>query len=460
MVVKIATFGFIVVILCGALGATAAISGEAASETSRSAISEANCNTNNNAVTVTKTKVALAKDGSDRQQSVELMRKTNRQATEIIWREMGQQGFVYFIDPTRSLDCIEAELDALIGGSLEFAVSHHKRRVDDIISTHLDARGWPAAIFIQLRGDARPNICIISPFSHEKTSVEFVSHMLGDRGLPVVHQVGEYVLRYLSAVHEGYHCIISQRGGVGVREITLLELTADIGAANEALALNIGLENILALADWRAISFASGIADVVAGRVAPKDTYAAIAPSRMSTVGIIKLLSIGHRQDFEEVLKLIKQSTPLGLFGRHNQVERYTTEILLLSKNVEAVERYPNATLFDVDDILAIIGAPWEIIEAVRNSISRYVSLLDCRWATSLVCRQSDNSFVIAADAIVGIARPNDQERSLEHSGLTTKGTMTAEQAKVSFADGRQITFPSHEQYHRSQSERRGKSGK
>ena len=258
-------------------------------------------------------------------------------------------------------------------------------------------------------------------------------------------------------MHEGYHCISASKSALDEWGVAARETIADVGAVNKALTSGIKVDNLIAMADWRAIRFASGIADVVAGRINGKDIYFRASPAHMSTLAIKRLLATGPVDTYEQIQKLALSNTFQGLYGEKKQAQRLLTRILLLYKNLEIRARFPNATIQDADDILSFIGAPQEIVETVRDSVSRYLSKLDCRssgnrrnnnQALDLVCRQSDNSFIYSDTSLFGPIPKSTVNNEIFAPNSNALDNVNEDNAKLAFIDGRKVNFPSHVQYH------------
>jgi hypothetical protein len=301
---------------------------------------------------------------------------------------------------------------------------------------------------------------VLSPLSHEKTAIEFAAQLMGTRSLPVVHQVDDFVIRFLAANHEGYHCISAHRSKLDHRAKTALETISDVGAVNEALKVGIDPAYLVALADWRALRFASGIADVVARRVDGKRLYSRASPAHMSTVAINRLLLNGPLDSYDGIEQLALSSTPEGLYGEQQKAQVFLTQTMLLFKNTEVIRRYPHASLQDADDILLMLDAPKEMIEAVKTSVARYLGVLDCRRAliqsyekqtTVLACRQSDGSFSLVDEPTLGIPSPAATLEIPQIDSAEFRDSSEEVRALLVYANGRKHDFPSHAQHHRNQ---------
>ena len=177
----------------------------------------------------------------------------------------------------------------------------------------------------------------------------------------------------------------------------------------------------------------------------------------MSTLAIKRLLATGPVDTYEQIQKLALSNTFQGLYGEKKQAQRLLTRILLLYKNLEIRARFPNATIQDADDILSFIGAPQEIVETVRDSVSRYLSKLDCRssgnrrnnnQALDLVCRQSDNSFIYSDTSLFGPIPKSTVNNEIFAPNSNALDNVNEDNAKLAFIDGRKVNFPSHVQYH------------
>jgi hypothetical protein len=283
---------------------------------------------------------------------------------------------------------------------------------------------------------------------------------MGTHLLPVAHRADEYAIRVLSSFHESFHCIAAHRSNLDRREKTALETIADVGAVNEALKMGMDRAHLIALADWRSLRYASGIADVIAGRAGGRGLYLRASPSHMSTVAINKLLSEGPVDGYEQIEALALSATPEGLFGQRKAAQKFLTRTMLLFKNAAVKQRFPNASIQDADDILSMIGAPEKIVEAVKRSVARYFSKLVCRRAavrprpnraSGLVCRQSDGSYAFAGGAILGIKSPNGVKTGTDPGLGARDGKRIEEIARLAFSNGDEIIMPSHAQHHLDQ---------
>ncbi len=227
------------------------------------------------------------------QGSVAFMRATNTISLELVSRETDDRNFAYFVDTDISLKDVGAELQTAIGDMLESSSYFHGHSVNFVVSNHKRAKGWPSSNHIAFKNNQIRSVCILSPLSHERTAIAFASQLMGTQNLPVAHRTDEFTMRFLAAPHESFHCISAHRSKLDHRAKTALETISDVGAVNEALRIGIDTEYLIALADWRALRFASGLADVVAGRVNGKSLYSRAFPSHMSTVAINRLLAKG-----------------------------------------------------------------------------------------------------------------------------------------------------------------------
>lgn len=390
---------------------------------------------------------------------VAFMRAANKISLELVKRETDDRNFAYFVDTSASLENIGVELQTRIGKKLKSSSFFHEHNVPLVLSAHRRANGWPSANHIDIKDHAIRSVCILSPLSHERTAVEFASRLMGTPLLPVAHGTDEYAIRLLSAFHESFHCIAAHRSNLDHREKTALETIADVGAVNEALKLGMDRAHLIALADWRSLRYASGIADVVAGRVSGTGLYFRASPSHMTTVAINRLLSEGPVDGYEQIETLALSSTPEGLFGERKTAQKFLTRTMLLFKNSAVKQRFPNASIQDADDILSMIGAPEKIIEAVKQSVARYLSKLACRRAairprlnraSGLVCRQSDGSYAFAGGPILGIKTANGVTIGTDLGlGLgASDGKQIKEIARLVFSRGKEIIMASHAQHH------------
>jgi hypothetical protein len=385
------------------------------------------------------------------------MRATNKMSLELIDRETDDQNFAYIVDTGLNLDDVGAELQTAIGQMLKSSSMLHEHSVDFVVSIHTKANGWPSSNHIDIKDHQIRSVCILSPLSHDRTAIEFASQLMGTPRLPVAHRTDEYAMRFLAASHEGFHCISAHRSKLDQRAKTALETISDVGAVNEALSAGIAPEYLIALADWRALRFASGISDVVAGRANGKRLYSRASPSHMSTVAINRLLARGPVNGYQEIETLALSSTPEGLYGQRKKAQNFLTRTMLLFKNIAVKKRFPNASIQDADDILSMIGAPAEMIVAVKQSVARYLSKLDCRRAvvqlnqkreTKLACKQSDGSYAFAGEAILGVSGASFAMADPIDIGAIS-AHLANETARFIYVNGRKMAFSSHENHHR-----------
>ncbi len=388
------------------------------------------------------------------------MRATNRLSLELVKRETDHGNFAYFVDTEIRLDVVANELRANLGKILKSSSYPHAHSVEFIISNHKASKGWPSANHIHINDRPIRSVCVLSPLSHEKTAIEFAAQLMGTRRLPVVHLVDDFAMRFLAASHEGYHCISAHRSRLDHRAKTALETISDVGAVNEALKAGINPAYLVALADWRALRFASGIADVVAGRTDGKRLYSRAAPAHMSTVAINRLLANGPLDSYDGIEQLALSSTPEGLYGERKKAQVFLTQTMLLFKNTEVTKRYPHASLQDADDILSMLDAPAEMIEAVKTSVARYLGALDCRRAlvrsdekqtTVLACRQSDGSFSLVDEPALGVLSPIATLKIPRIDVAEFRESSEHARALLVYTKGRGHDFPNHEQYHLNQ---------
>lgn len=344
-------------------------------------------------------------------QNVLITRSLNNMSEKLVRRKTEGRDLVYFIDPSRSLQAITADLTQSIGNVLEYSSYMHKHNIQQILTSYKESNGWPLANVISIRNHRIKNVCIVSPLSHKRSGMEFASKMMGTNNLPVVHNINEFAVRFLSIAHESLHCITTSNETDRRWNKTFLETVADVGAVNEALKLGIRKEHLIALADWRALRFATGIVNVIAGRESGKSIYSSAAPSHMSTVAITRLLKIGVLDTYEEIEALAYSSTVEGLYGDRNKAQVFLTKIFKLYKNKDLKAKFPNASLQDADEILNEIGAPKEVIAAVKQSVQRYLAKLSCKNIqnaakddrnTKIACRQSDSSYIILDKSVFG----------------------------------------------------------
>ncbi|MBL4666306.1 MAG: hypothetical protein JKY04_02925 [Sneathiella sp.] len=346
---------------------------------------------------------------------------------DFVKRETEGRVSIYYIDPSRNLNDVRAELTQSIGNILNYSSYVHKHNIQQILALHTESNGWPLANVIGIKNHPIQNVCIISPLSNKRSGMEFATHMLGRKNLPVVHEVNDFVVRFLAIAHESVHCITASNNKGRQWSRTFLEIIADVGAVNEALKLGVKRDHLIALADWRALRFASAIVNVIAGRESGKEIYLSAAPSHMSTVAINRLLNADTLDTYEDIEKLAFSATPEGLFGDKKKAELFLTKIFKLYKNNSLKKKFPNASLQDSGKILTAIGAPTEMVDAVNQSVRRYLSKLNCRkvigvlegnWKTRVSCRQSDGSDVMVDKSLLGFSNITHSANNMEENSL------------------------------------------
>lgn len=372
-------------------------------------------------------------------------------AQKLVDRETDDRDLLYIIDTRMSYRRIGADLERKVGNILEFSAAHP---IGYFVSLHKNNGGWPLASSIKLTGHRRSSVCIISPLSNNRTGIEFAAKMMGNQNIPVVHEVNDFAIHFLAMMHESYHCIATNRSNQGRRGQTSSELIADLGAVNEALKLGMKRDPLIALADWRALRFAAAIANVVAGRSDGKVIYSKASPAHMTAVALNRLLVLRTPVTYRDIENLAFSSTVEGLYGQPKLAQKFLTRIFLLYKNTALKKRFKHASIQDADEILIAIGAPPALVDAVSRSVARYMSKLSCRSAfvptrerinKTLVCRQSDDSYMFADRQLLGI-RAAEKIRSVKRTFI--KDAVILSLAEKEYLVGQPVYFPDHQQYH------------
>ncbi|MBL4906438.1 MAG: hypothetical protein JKX94_03225 [Sneathiella sp.] len=375
---------------------------------------------------------------------------------DIVRRQTSDQNLIYVIDTSNNYEKISRNLQRRLGNMLEHSSLIHQHSVEKLVALLKNTGGWPLASYYRLTDDRFRSVCIISPLSQKKSGMEFAAKMMGNQNLPVVHEINEFVIHFLSMAHESYHCLSSNRSGQERWSKTSFETIADVGAVNEALKLGVDVRHLIALSDWRALRFASAIANVVSGRDPGKAIYYKASPSHMSAVAIERLLYRGGVNTYDEIKKLALSATAEGLYGQKKKAQKFLTRIFLLYKNTVLKKRFQHASIQDVDEILTAIDAPKQMVNAVKNAVARYLAKLQCRNVSSmlngeretkLVCLQSDGSYIFADRQLLGI--PVENRANLMRTIKITVQRDAFSGAEHAYLYGQKVTFLTHQQYHR-----------
>jgi hypothetical protein len=316
---------------------------------------------------------------------LKLTRQTIDAAKKIVIKHAGSRNISFFIDNSEEPETTTGNLREALGDYLAFAKGPHKQTIESIYRAHHVRDGWPGALVIQLEKNTSHSdvsqLCVVSTLSHKRSAKEFINHLYGTSKIPIISNLDEADFRLFSLFHEAYHCISGVRSSLSWRDINSSEVLSDVGAAYELLLAGHPKSSVIQFADSRAIRLATGIVEVVNGRVPVGKIIARTDIGHFSSGGLEEILALTHDQlqalKYEDIEQIVSNHSLKEMLGGDiAKVEKFYRNVFLIRKNTELISQFFPATIHDVPDILTQLGAPNMMIELVANVVHRYPAIL------------------------------------------------------------------------------------